>query len=120
MSHSEGSCVQPGVLQALRRRRSAVRLHFQHGKQEVTELRRLVQRPLVLLQQDLEQTPRLEVGDVTQLTWKHSGSGTGRYRLYLNRRGGVSPLLLKYSLEYLPDRAKGKGMGPSSSMMWAM
>lgn len=32
----------------------------------------------------------------------------------------VSPLLLKYSLEYLPDSAKGRGIGPSSSMMWAM
>lgn len=37
-----------------------------------------------------------------------------------NYRAALSPLLLKYSLEYLPDRAKGRGMGPSSSMMWAM
>lgn len=60
--------VQPGVLQALRRRGPLVWLQLQHGQQEVAELSRLVQRPLVLLQKHLEQAPRLQVGDVTQLT----------------------------------------------------
>lgn len=68
MAPSPGSLrVQPGVPQALRRRGPPVRLQLQHGQQEVAELSRLVQRPLVLLQQHLEQAPRLQVGDVTQL-----------------------------------------------------
>lgn len=61
-------CVQPRVLQTLCCGRPAVRLQLQHGQQEVTELSRLIQRPLVLLQQNLEKTPRLQTGDVTQLT----------------------------------------------------
>lgn len=216
-------CVQPCMLQTLRCGRSALRLQLQHGQQEVTELSRLVQRPLVFLQQDLEQTPRLQTGDVTQLTWDRyrevkrvvrGETSTERWDRWwwtresqqqvagghINRSRGinyesqgvlhsqttnhraahcavstkcnfwlqlasqlqvsaqwqqqlncstgycsitqswaefsnslqkylkwkqthrqpVSPLLLKYSLEYLPDRAKGRGIGPSSSMMWAM
>lgn len=173
-------CVQPRVLQTLCCGHPAVRLQLQHGQQEVTELSRLIQRPLILLQQNLEKTPRLQTGDVTQLAWdryrevRQVVRNMGTLRVYhqnknwtcvwvkylligpspsykkpmdRNSKGeksattpkvhftynrpitelhmtfslqSVSPLLLKYSLEYLPDSAKGRGIGPSSSMMWAM
>lgn len=54
------------MLQALRRRGPALGLQLQHGEQKVAELGRLVQGPLVLLQQDLEQAPRLQVGNVAE------------------------------------------------------
>lgn len=59
---------EPGVLQALGRRGPAVGLQLQHGQQKVAELGGLVQGPLVLLQQHLEKAPRLQVGDVSELT----------------------------------------------------
>lgn len=80
-----GLCVEPGVLQALRRRGSPVGLQLQHGQQEVAELGGLVQGPLVLLQQHLEQTPRLQVGNVSQLTW-----GGAEKRMEGNGRGGAA------------------------------
>lgn len=61
-------CAQPGVLQALGGRGPALGLQLQHGQQEVAELGGLVQGPLVLLQQNLKEAPRLQVGDVPQLT----------------------------------------------------
>lgn len=88
-------CLQPRVLQALRCRRSPLRLQLQHGQQEITELSRLIQRPLVLLQQNLEQTPRLQVGDVTQLTWnrkrKSEASGFKNDQVHWKRRREERP-----------------------------
>lgn len=88
-----GLCVEPGVLQALRRRGSPVGLQLQHGQQEVAELGGLVQGPLVLLQQHLEQAPRLQVGNVSQLTWVGGWGGgvreeNGEERA--ERRGGAA------------------------------
>lgn len=40
-----------------------------HGQQESTELRGLLQGPLVLLYEHLIQAPALEVMDVPQLSW---------------------------------------------------
>lgn len=59
---------QPCVLQALRCGGPALGLQLQHGEQKVAELGGLVQGPLVLLQQDLEKAPRLQVGNVSELT----------------------------------------------------
>lgn len=56
------------MLQALRRRGPALGLQLQHGQQEVAELGSLIQGPLVLLQQHLENAPGLQVGDVPELT----------------------------------------------------
>lgn len=62
------SCTEPAVLQALRCAGPAFRLQLQHGEQEVAELGSLVQGPLVLLQQNLKKTPRLQIGNVSELT----------------------------------------------------
>lgn len=59
------------MLQAFCRSSSFLWYKFQHGEEEVAELSRLLQRPLVLLQQHLEQSPRLQVTDVPQLTCMH-------------------------------------------------
>lgn len=47
----------------------ALRHQVQHGQQEAAEVVRLLFGPLVLLNQHVEQTPRLQLGDVTQVTW---------------------------------------------------
>lgn len=95
-----GLCVEPGVLQALRRRGSPVGLQLQHGQQEVAELGGLVQGPLVLLQQHLEQTPRFQVGNVSQLTWG-GGAEKRMERNGLNGAAGERPALTS-PVEILP------------------
>lgn len=56
---------------------------------------------------------------MTEIEKQTNDASHGAFHLLIPIQS-VSPLLLKYSLEYLPDRAKGRGTGPSSSMMWAM
>lgn len=55
------------MFQALGGCGSFLRQQLQHGQQEGAELGGLLPRPLVLIQQDLQQTPRLQLGDVSQL-----------------------------------------------------
>lgn len=55
----------PGVFQALGGCGSFLRQQLQHGQQEGAELGGFLPRPLVLIQQDLQQTPRLQLGDVS-------------------------------------------------------
>lgn len=55
--------------EALGSRGPPLRHQVQHGQQEGAEVVRLLFGPLVLLNQHVEQTPRLQLGDVTQVTW---------------------------------------------------
>lgn len=48
-------------------RGSSLRQQLQHGEQEGAELGSLLLGPLILIQQDLQQTPRLQLGDASQL-----------------------------------------------------
>lgn len=58
--------LQPGMLQALRRRCPYNRVVLEHWQQKVGELLGLYGIPIVLLHQHIEQTPRLQFGNVPQ------------------------------------------------------
>lgn len=59
---------EPGVAQAFCSRGSLFRNQLQHGKQEVCEALRFFAGPLILVDQHLQETPRLQLGDVFQIT----------------------------------------------------
>lgn len=59
---------EPGVAQALCRRGSLLGDQLQHGKQEVSEAFGFFAGPLVLIDKHLQQSPRLQLGDVFQVT----------------------------------------------------
>lgn len=59
---------EPGVAQAFGRRCSFLREEFKHGEQEVCKGLSLFEGPLILIQQHLQQTPWLQLGDVLQVT----------------------------------------------------
>lgn len=61
---------EPWVREALGRRGPPFRHQVQHGQQEAAERVSLLLGPLVLLHQDFEQAPRLQLGDVSQVTWE--------------------------------------------------
>lgn len=69
-----GSCLgeplegEPAVAQAFGGCGSFLRDELQHGQKKVCEALGLLPRPLVLVLQDLQQTPRLQLGDVLQVT----------------------------------------------------
>lgn len=59
---------EPRVAQALSCSGSLLRDQLQHGEQEVCEALCLFPGPLVLVDQYLQQTPRLQLCDVFQVT----------------------------------------------------
>lgn len=59
---------EPRVAQAVCCSGSLLGDQLQHGKQEVGEAVGLFARPLVLVDQHLQQTPRLQLCDVFQVT----------------------------------------------------
>lgn len=59
---------EPGVAQALGGRGSLLGHQLQHGKQEVGKALCLLPRPLVLVDQHLQQAPGLQLGNVFQVT----------------------------------------------------
>ncbi|GMR43376.1 hypothetical protein PMAYCL1PPCAC_13571 [Pristionchus mayeri] len=61
--------LQPVVLQALRSRRTLVLVELEHRGEEGSELQRLLEVPLVLLQQDFHHRPWLQLVDVQQLAY---------------------------------------------------
>lgn len=58
--------LQPGVLEALGGGGSRLRVVIQHGGQEVGELDGVLEGPLVLFAQDVDEAPRFEAGDVAE------------------------------------------------------
>lgn len=58
----------PGVAEALGSCSSFLGNQIQHGEEEAAEALRLLPRPLVLLHQDLQEPPWLQLSDVPQLT----------------------------------------------------
>ncbi|MED6238034.1 hypothetical protein ATANTOWER_005426 [Ataeniobius toweri] len=58
----------PGVFQTLSSGGSSQWLLFQHGEEKQTELESFFSWPLVLIQQDLQQAPWFQFGDVPQLS----------------------------------------------------
>lgn len=54
----------PGVLQTLGSCGSSLRLQLQHSEEEGAEAGRVLLAPLVLVHQDVQQAPRLQLGDV--------------------------------------------------------
>lgn len=67
---------EPGVAQALRGRGPLLGHQLQHWKQEVGEALGLLPRPLVLVDQHLQQAPGLQLGDVLQVTCRRPHSAT--------------------------------------------
>ena len=65
--HGTASRLQPGVTEAVGGRRTLLGVEVQHRQEKVGEGVGLDFRPLVLLHEDLVQSPRLQLGDVTQL-----------------------------------------------------
>lgn len=63
---------EPRVAQALCRRGSFLWDQLQHGNKEVGEALSFFAGPLVLVNQHLQQAPRLQLGDVFQITWRWS------------------------------------------------
>lgn len=59
---------EPRVAQALGGCGSLLRDQLQHGKQEVGEALCFFMGPLVLVNKHLQQAPRLQLGDVFQIT----------------------------------------------------
>lgn len=57
----------PGVSETLGSRGSFLRQQLQHGEQEGAEVGSFLPGPLILIQEDLQQTPRLQLGDASQL-----------------------------------------------------
>lgn len=62
-----GLGTQPRVAETLGGSGPLLRDELQHGQQEGGEARGLLLRPLVLLHQDLQETPGLQLGDVLQV-----------------------------------------------------
>lgn len=60
---------EPGVAQALGSSCSFLRDELQHGKKKVCEGLCFLPRPFILILQNLQQTPRLQLGDVLQITF---------------------------------------------------
>lgn len=58
VGEAEGCCCPP------------LRDQVQHGQQKTAEVMSFFFWPLVLFHQNIEQTPRLQFGDVAQITWK--------------------------------------------------
>lgn len=56
--------------EALGRCGSPFRHQVQHGQKEAAKALGLLFGPLVLFYQHVKQTPRLQLGDVTQVTWE--------------------------------------------------
>lgn len=92
-----GLGVQPRMPETLSGSGSLLRHELQHGQQEICEASSLLLRPLILLHQNLQKTPRLQLGDVFQVTF-----------------------LVKNSLEYFPATMSLRGTFPRSSMIRAM
>lgn len=61
---------EPWMGEALSRCGSPLRHQVKHGQQEAAERVGLLLGPLVLLNQDVEQSPRLQLGDVSQVAWE--------------------------------------------------
>lgn len=59
--------VDPGVAEAIARCGPLLGYHLQHRQQEMGEVAGVFMRPSVLFYQDVEQRPRLQLGDVPQL-----------------------------------------------------
>lgn len=59
--------VDPRVAEAVACRGSLLGYHLQHGQQEMGEVAGVLVRPSVLFNQHVEQRPRLQLGDVSQL-----------------------------------------------------
>lgn len=105
---------EPWVGEALGRCSPPFRHQVQHGQEEAAEGVGLLFGPLVLFYQDVKQTPRLQLGDVTQVTWEkilkfnnHSAECYS-YRNYIGRKimvcvtvffVGKNPLHHLYDLE---------------------
>lgn len=64
----EGLGIQPRVPEALSGGGSLLRNKLQHGEQEICEAGGLFLGPLILLHQNLQKAPRLQLGDVFQVT----------------------------------------------------
>lgn len=64
-----GLGVQPRMPETLSGSGSLLRHELQHGQQEICEASSLLLRPLILLHQNLQKTPRLQLGDVFQVTF---------------------------------------------------
>lgn len=63
------------MVEAFARRGPLLGHHLQHGQQEVREVAGVFLRPAVLLHQHVEQRPRLQLGDVPELTCRGGGYG---------------------------------------------
>lgn len=61
---------EPWMGEALGRCGPPFRHQVQHGQQEAAEGVGLLFGPLVLFHQHVQQTPRLQLGDVTQVAWE--------------------------------------------------
>lgn len=61
---------EPGMGEALCRGGPPFRHQVQHGLEEAAEGVGLIFGPLVLFYQHVKQTPRLQLGDVAQVTWE--------------------------------------------------
>lgn len=61
---------EPRVREAEGCRGPSLRDQVQHWQQKTAEVVSFFFWPLVLFNQNVEQTPRLQFGDVTQITWK--------------------------------------------------
>lgn len=68
--------VQPRVPQTLSSSGSLLRDELQHGQQEICEAGSLLLRPLILFHQNLQKAPRLQLGDVFQVTCGETAQGS--------------------------------------------
>lgn len=59
---------EPGVAEALSSRSSFLRNQIQHGDEKAAETLRLLFLPLVLLHQDVQKPPGLQLSDVPEVT----------------------------------------------------
>ena len=67
-SYGVGADKEPGVEQARLRRHSSVWVKLEHREQKVGHLCGVLLRPLVLVDEHLVEAPRLQLGDVAQLS----------------------------------------------------
>lgn len=63
-----GLGIEPRVAETLSSSGPLLRDELQHGQQEICEASSLLLRPLILLHQNLQKAPRLQLGDVFQVT----------------------------------------------------
>lgn len=68
--------------QALGGGSSLLRDQLQHGKQEVSEALGFFSGPLVLVDQHLQQAPRLQLGDVFQIACRRTAQRQGAVQKY--------------------------------------